>query len=589
MATSPPNPPDDDAEQGVEAEPPTSEYIAAAAGGDELGEDPAAGDSEPSRLPEPPAAPDLPEPPTGRAAPVRAGFSVGDGEGDEDAAARTPDEASPSASSGDDAADPAVEPPPLRYEDFAAHEVAGDDEAADAAGEDEAAREGEADGEDGDAQPGAWRSEYESARFADDEPGDDELVLPDYNPETGEHLPPLVDDLLASDDFGPSSADIALRRAAAHRRHRRNGRIRLLLFAVIIVLVAAYAYNRLSPASKPGKPPLLPAAAVTRKGTGPGYLLKGSDPSVLPGNLLIADRENDRLLVVSPAGQIVWTYPTAGAAGEGRVYPDEAFFTPSGRAIAVTEDLHAQVDVLSIDTHSIIYGYGHFDRPGSGNANALDVPSAALRLDDGSILVSDVGDCRILVLAPDPAHHVDYALGKSRDCKHDPPSSFATPESAFPLSGGGLVVTELQDNSVDLISAADRLERSFAVTGFKHLAMTNEADGNELVAVDDTHPGAVETLTLSGKPKWLYRPTSGLGELDDPTFAVVLPNQDVLVSDEQNDRVIVIDPLTNRIVWQYGHTRVSGRGAGYLNLPIGLDLVPPRSLIDGLSGAVLPK
>jgi hypothetical protein len=29
-----------------------------------------------------------------------------------------------------------------------------------------------------------------------------------------------------------------------------------------------------------------------------------------------------------------------------------------------------------------------------------------------------------------------------------------------------------------------------------------------------------------------------------------------LVNDDYNDRVIVISPKTNRIIWQYGHDRV---------------------------------
>jgi hypothetical protein len=38
--------------------------------------------------------------------------------------------------------------------------------------------------------------------------------------------------------------------------------------------------------------------------------------------------------------------------------------------------------------------------------------------------------------------------------------------------------------------------------------------------------------------------------------------------------VILIDPKTRRIVWQYGHTGVPGSGAGFLNKPDGLDLLP---------------
>ena len=53
---------------------------------------------------------------------------------------------------------------------------------------------------------------------------------------------------------------------------------------------------------------------------------------------------------------------------------------------------------------------------------------------------------------------------------------------------------------------------------------------------------------------------------------------DVLCTDDGNDRVVVIDPRTNRIVWQYGHTGVLGTAPRYLHQPGGVDLVLPSSL-----------
>ena len=43
--------------------------------------------------------------------------------------------------------------------------------------------------------------------------------------------------------------------------------------------------------------------------------------------------------------------------------------------------------------------------------------------------------------------------------------------------------------------------------------------------------------------------------------------------------VAVLDPVTGKIVWQYGHTGVPGHGPGYLDDPDGVDLVPPDSLM----------
>ena len=63
------------------------------------------------------------------------------------------------------------------------------------------------------------------------------------------------------------------------------------------------------------------------------------------------------------------------------------------------------------------------------------------------------------------------------------------------------------------------------------------------------------------------------------SLALPLPNGNILVNDDYNDRVIVISPKTNRIVWQYGHDGVPGRAAGYLDNPDGVDLAPPDSLL----------
>ena len=46
-----------------------------------------------------------------------------------------------------------------------------------------------------------------------------------------------------------------------------------------------------------------------------------------------------------------------------------------------------------------------------------------------------------------------------------------------------------------------------------------------------------------------------------------LPNGDILANDDRNNQVIVIDPRTNRIVWQYGHTHVAGAAPATWRIP----------------------
>ena len=54
--------------------------------------------------------------------------------------------------------------------------------------------------------------------------------------------------------------------------------------------------------------------------------------------------------------------------------------------------------------------------------------------------------------------------------------------------------------------------------------------------------------------------------------ATWLPNHDVLITDQGNDRVIMVTPA-KKIVWQYGKTGVAGRGADQLNTPNSAELL----------------
>ncbi len=81
-------------------------------------------------------------------------------------------------------------------------------------------------------------------------------------------------------------------------------------------------------------------------------------------------------------------------------------------------------------------------------------------------------------------------------------------------------------------------------------------------------------MSPQGKLLWHYSPAQGHGALNQPSLAVQLKNGLVLLNDDMNHRVIVVDPKTDRIVWQYGHTGVPGSAPGYLDVPDGLDILP---------------
>jgi hypothetical protein len=464
------------------------------------------------------------------------------------------------------------------------------------------AAEAEPSAPDSDAPGGDWQGDVADT-LGDREPDDDSFDGED----TLDGPPPLEDTSLPADDdrdglagyeeelareaadlfptgYEHTAEEIQQRRLEAHRRHRRNGRIRLLILvgglALIVFLIVQVLGGGSTPTKPPPKGPITPTSAVSGK----GFLQKGSDADVLPGNLLISDWGSRKLLVISPKGQIVWQYEQTSPVLKP-FNPDYAFFAPSGKQIVISEEGNSRIDVLAIKDKQIVYHYGHYGQQGAGK-NYLRDPSNALE-EGGGIVISDVRNCRVAFVKP-PHHTVVASIGRTGVCKHAPPSELDSPASAFPMSNGGTVITETGDAHVDLLNSHGKLVRSLRVPRFKLPESVNETSSGDLIAVDHTHPGAVEIFTTAGKVLWSYRQRSGAGELRDPAVAYVLPDDDVIVSDEYHDRVIVIDAKTKKIVWQYGRTGVPGGGPGYLDVPVGLDLVAPHSLLDHYPAAKPP-
>ncbi len=305
----------------------------------------------------------------------------------------------------------------------------------------------------------------------------------------------------------------------------------------------------------------------------------GSDPSVLPGPVLIADRDNNRLLEVSPQGKVLWRFPAASDLAPGQTFklPDDAFFSPDGHQIVVTQEDDFAISVIDLANDHIAYRYGHPGVPGS-EPGYVHNPDDAMLTPSGELVSADIKNCRILVIRP-PAQQPLRQLGVTGRCEHEPGVSYGSPNGAFPMVNGDTAITEINGDWLDIVAPDGHTLAATNPPGFSYPSDTNEVSPGLFLSVDYTDPGAIETFTSTGELRWRYKPT-GAEALNQPSLALPLPNGDILANDDKNDRVIVIDPHTNKIVWQYGHTRVPGAGEGFLSNPDGVDLAPPHSLTD---------
>jgi DNA-binding beta-propeller fold protein YncE len=314
--------------------------------------------------------------------------------------------------------------------------------------------------------------------------------------------------------------------------------------------------------------PWLAAAA------GPGRLAPGSDPSVLPADVLIADHHNNRLLIVDPQGRIRWEFPRPGDLAPGQTFlqPDDAFFSPDGRSIIATQEDNQVISVISVATSRITYRYGVPGTPGSG-PDRLFNPDDAMLTPAGIIVSADIKNCRLVIITP-PAHTLTRVIGRTTNaCQHDPPRRFGSPNGAFPMTNGDYLVTEINGDWADEMSLGGRVAWSANPARVLYPSDSNEVYPGRYLTADYSDPGQVAEFTSSGRVVWR------MGGFNQPSLALPLPNGDILLNDDFNHRVCAVDPATHRIVWQYGHTGKAGRGPGYLSDPDGVDLVPPDSLL----------
>ena len=325
---------------------------------------------------------------------------------------------------------------------------------------------------------------------------------------------------------------------------------------------------RLVPAGQAGPAPWLAPA------TGPGLLAPGSDPSVLPADVLIADHHNNRLLIVDPQGRIRWEFPRPGDLAPGQTFlqPDDAFFSPDGRYIIVTQEDDFVISVISVATSKIVYRYGVPGVPGAG-PNHLFNPDDAMLTPTGAIVSADIKNCRVVIISP-PAHVLTQVIGQTTNaCMHDPPHRFGSPNGAFPMTDGNYLITEINGDWADEMSLGGAVSWSANPPGVLYPSDTNEVYPGRYLTADYSDPGQIVEFTSAGRLLWR------MGGFNQPSLALPLPNGDILLNDDFNHRVCVVDPGTHRIVWQYGHTGKSGSAPGYLNDPDGVDLVPPDSLL----------
>jgi len=298
----------------------------------------------------------------------------------------------------------------------------------------------------------------------------------------------------------------------------------------------------------------------------------------LPGDLLIADSYNNRILIVTPNKRIVWQFPAPGhRANRAFSRPDDAFFGPHFNEIITNEEAFQTIAIINFRQRRVVWEYGHHGVAGSlpGYLNTPDDAFLYARAGGDLVTVADIVNQRILFI-----HRANKAIvkqyGQTDVQAVNPPTTYGAPNGDFPAPHGGTLITQINGNDAVLVNSRGQVV--WTVHFPSNLSYPSDANftrhGNVICAFY-TNPGAIVKMDPhTGRVLWEYRFTSKSAMLNHPSLAVELPNGYVAANDDYNDRVIIISPKTKRIVWQYGHTAIPGSAPGYLDIPDGIDFLP---------------
>lgn len=340
---------------------------------------------------------------------------------------------------------------------------------------------------------------------------------------------------------------------------------------ILAVLAAAALLGALAQQSRSD------SAATTTPKPNPNRVIIHKGP--LQGALLIADRGNDRIILVDPHRRTIWRFPTARdrANGVHLVYDDDTFVQPGGKALVTNEEDNGDILSINIKTHRVTNLFG-VPGPQAGTSGAyagspathLNWPDDAYVLPDGTMTVADAYRCRIIFVRH---RHIVRQIGQTDVCVHNPPKTLGWVNGDTPTPGGGVLVSEINGSWIDAFSRSGKLLYDFQAP-VSYPSDPQPLSGGRILLADYAAPGSVLIVNHHGGVLWRYSVPSGWGELNHPSLAIMLPNGDIAVNDDYNHRVVIIDPKKKRIVWQYGHLGAPGRGTNYLNTPDGMDYIP---------------
>ena len=289
-----------------------------------------------------------------------------------------------------------------------------------------------------------------------------------------------------------------------------------------------------------------------------------------PGDLLIADQFNNRVIETDQSGHIIWSFglgpndfssnsiigvndaqrvgPFTLMAGTGTpagVIPQSPGGAPDNRVILVSP------------FGKVVWQYGQFGQSGSG-PDLLNTPVQCTFLPNFHVLITDQANNRIIEVNFEKQIVWQYP-GSNTNAS----DQLSNPNSAELLENGHILIADENNSRALEVDRDDNVVKTFTASGTLNiLAFASRLDNGHTLLTDSGNARIVE-VDANDNVVWQYftdtDPLSVAAPL--PTRAVRLRNGDTLISDQFNNRVIRVDHAGN-IVASYGLPLAGGGPIG---------------------------
>jgi hypothetical protein len=294
-----------------------------------------------------------------------------------------------------------------------------------------------------------------------------------------------------------------------------------------------------------------------------------------PGNILIADQFNNRVIEADSNFNIVWHFGLGSndfsaqsiigcndAQRVGSLTLMAGTGTPSGVVPTAPDGAVDNRVILVTPRGRIVWQYGQFGQTGSG-PNLLSTPVQSTWLPNTHVLITDQGNNRIIEV--NLAKRIVWQFpGPNTDTN----AQLNAPNSAELLENGHILIAdELNNRAIEVNRKHQVLMVFTATNSLGACAFASRLPNGNTLLTDAGNSRAVE-VDANDITVWQYVTDMEPGSVPAPapTRAVRLANGDTLISDQFNNRVIRVsssgDLLISYGLPLMGTTGIFGSGIG---------------------------